>query len=147
MMGLANDPMVTNLGNGNYSINADGVNVYFGQKGDLLYASTPDIVAPKHPAATSASWYPAVQGSYAYALVNISSLLQIPEFKQGVIEGAQASGASIYSVMQLVESLDYLLLTAPTPESVSLRLVFKNKNENALKQVMNVAKHEIYNAL
>ena len=147
MMGLANDPMVTNLGNSNYSINADGVNIYFGQKGDLLYASTPDIVAPKHPAATSASWYPAVQGSYAYALVNISSLLQIPEFKQGVIEGAQESGASIYSVMQLVESLDYLLLTAPTPESVSLRLVFKNKNENALKQVVNVAKHEIYNAL
>lgn len=143
--GVLSDSSIINLGNSNYATSIDGVPAYFGQKDNLLYASTPGVIAPKYPSATSASWYPAVQGSYAYAVVNLSSLLSIPEVKQEVQKEVIAEcGAPGYSVMQLINSLDYLLLTAPTQESLNLSLVFKNKNENSLKQVVDAVKYYVY---
>ena len=145
MSGFTNDSSVVNLGNSNYRIKVDGVDVYFGQKDNLLYASTPVVVTPKYPSATAASWYPAVQGSHAYVVANLSSLLSIPQVKQEVQQEVIAEcGAAGYSVMQLVNSLDYLLLTAPTQESLNLRLVLKNKNENSLKQVVDAVKYVVY---
>lgn len=145
MSGFTNDSSVVNLGNSNYRIKVDGVDVYFGQKDNLLYASTPVVVAPKYPSATAASWYPAVQCSHAYVVANLSSLLSIPQVKQEVQQEVIAEcGAAGYSVMQLVNSLDYLLLTAPTQESLNLRLVLKNKNENSLKQVVDAVKYVVY---
>ena len=152
MTGATSSPEVKNLGNGSYAVDADEyIKVTFGQKENLLYISTAGVVAPKHNSATAASWYPAIQNSYAYAVVSISSLCSIPEFMQEVENGIRDEvgyDESMYQAsMKVVKSLDYLLLTAPTPESVSLRLVLKNKHENALKQFVDIIKPLVYQNL
>ena len=151
MTGATNYPEIRNLSENNYVASSEGVNVYFGQKDKLLYASTPTVIAPKYPSATSASWYPAVQGSHAYVVLNISSWCSIPEFMQGVEMGINETVGNDELARQLafkmVKSIDYLLLTAPTPESLSLQLVLKNKNENVLKQIVDLLKPLVYQNL
>ena len=151
MTGATNSPEIINLGNSNYAASIDGIPAYFGQKDNLLYVSTPTVIAPKYPAATSASWYPAVQGSYAYAVLNISSFCSVPEFMQGVEMGINETVGNDEIARQLsfklVKSIDYLLLTAPTAESLSLQLVLKNKNENVLKQIVDLLKPLVYQNL
>jgi hypothetical protein len=144
---IANIPEVKKLDDNTYTANTNGVNLYFGQQGDLFYASTPSMIAPKSPNVTSASWYSEVQGSKAYAVVNFSSLFSIPEVKQALCKSlADKFGyGSEYNVaVQLVESLDYLLFTAPTFDSVNLTLALKDKKENALKQIVDRVKSAMY---
>lgn len=144
---IANTPEVIKLDDHTYTANTNGVNVYFGQQGDLFYASTPSMMAPKSPNVTSASWYPEVQGSKAYAVVNFSSLFSIPEVKQALCKSLADKfgyGSEYNAAVQLVESLDYLLFTAPTFDSVNLTLALKNKKENALKQIVDRVKSAMY---
>jgi hypothetical protein len=148
--GIADAPGVERCNNGSYCMDADGANIYFGQKDNRLYVSTPKDIASKKSSATSASWYPAVKNSYGYAVINLSSVLSIPEVKKALDEDIKAEQnskkrASKESAKKLINSLDYLLFTATSPESVSLRLVLKNKNENVLKQVVDSVKPLIDN--
>ena len=132
-----------------YRVVADGVGINFGIEQKQLYAKT-DYVSFVETPATAASWYPAVQGSYGYVVVNLSSVLSDPKLKREIEEKLKEEygySTSYGSAIKLVKSLDYLLLTAPTPESLSLQLVLKNKNENVLKQILSEAKHLLYNKL
>ena len=132
-----------------YRVVADGVGINFGIEQKQLYAKT-DYVSYVETPATAASWYPAVQGSYGYVVVNLSSVLSDPKLKYEIEEGLKEEfgySTTYGSAIKLVKSLDYLLLTAPTPESLSLQLVLKNKNENVLKQIVSEAKHLVYNKL
>ena len=130
-----------------YRVVVDGVGVNFGLDQKQLYAKT-DYISYVETPATSASWYSAVQGSYGYVVVNLSSLLADPNIKREV-EGALREefgySSSYGSAIKLVKSLDYILLTAPTSESLSLQLVLKNKKENVLKQIVNEVKPLVNN--
>ena len=130
-----------------YRAVVDGVGVNFGLDQKQLYAKT-DYISYVETPATSASWYSAVQGSYGYVVVNLSSLLADPNIKREVEDALSYKygySSSYGSAIKLVKSLDYLLLTAPTPNSLSLQLVLKNKKENALKQIVNEVKPLVNN--
>lgn len=129
------------VGGDNYLARVGGANYYFGQKAGLFYISTEGEIEPAKEPANRASWYSAAEESYGYIAANLSSILAIQEIRAQVeAEVAKECGSSSESVMTWLKSLDAILFTAPTPESVSLQLLFKNKDENPLVPIADAVK-------
>lgn len=145
--GLLEEMQAKKISEKNYVVDADGVKLYLGQSGNLLYVSTPGALAPKGRSAYKASWYNAVRGSYAYVVLNLSSLFAIEDVKNEVrVQLQKELGKDAHYGMQVVDNLDYLLLNAPTPESLTLRLALKNKSVNSLAQFVNLGKLIVANS-
>jgi hypothetical protein len=143
-MGIADSPDIAQISKNNYLAKIEGSNCYFGQKGSMLYVSTPHQPIVKNNSAVNASWYSSVNGCYGFVVVSFSSLLSNPDIKQS----AQALlkeefGSAGNGVVKVVNSLDYLLFTVPSPNSAKLRLSLKNKSQNALAQIVNIVKQEM----
>jgi hypothetical protein len=145
--GLLDEMRAKKVSDKNYVADADGTKLYLGQSGNSLYLSTPGALAPKRRSAYEASWYNAVRGSYAYVVLNLSSLAAIEDVKNEVRVRLQKElGKDAHYGMQIIDNLDYLLLSAPTPESLTLRLALKNKSVNSLAQFVNLGKLIVANS-
>jgi hypothetical protein len=98
--------------------------------------------------ATQATWYPQVNGSYGYAVGNMAAVLADAEIRNAIAEElAKEMDLSVYASNQLLNSLNYLLFKVDSPESVTLRLVLQNGQENALAQLVNMVKYEVMNQI
>lgn len=137
-------PEVSKVGADTYTTNFEGNKVYFGQKGNALFLSSPYVLESASRPATSAEWYPAVQNSYGYVVVNIASMLKNPTFYKALNDEVKREfDSSAYTVMQLADALNYFVISVPSQESVSMRLVLKNANTNALAQLANIVRPEV----
>lgn len=136
---IASIPGAHSLGDNIYQIFDDGIIGYIGQKEDLIFASTPTIIEQKKQSATKAKWYSEVKGSYGYVVLNLASLFASPEVRR-IPEELGYSRNDAFYINSINDLLDYTILSIPTTQSASYRIVFKNDNENALKQVVDVLK-------
>lgn len=127
------------MGSKLYYMEAEGLPVFFGQQGSKLYLSTPDILELQGNSATNASWYSAVKDSYGFVVLNLDTILANSYISTKVNSEIENLGEP-YSNWgyQIKNSLDYLLLNIPTPESFSLKLVLKNKRKNSLAQIVDI---------
>ncbi len=141
-------PEIQQVGSSMYKIEDGGVCGYFGQQDNALFASTPYPLGVVANPATQATWYPQVNGSYGYAVVNMAAVLADAEIRNAIAEElAKEMDLSVYASNQLLNSLNYLLFKVDSPESVTLRLVLQNGQENALAQLVNMVKYEVMNQI
>ena len=131
-------PELKKLDENTYSAKIEDINAYFGQKDNLIYASTPGQLELKANPATKASWYSEVAGSYGYIVANLSSLLKDPTVKLYASTLVEELGVSSADASKIINSLDYLLYEHSTKESCRVRLSFKNKSKNALAQIIDL---------
>ena len=142
---LAASDEVERVNGDTYSANLDGVTALFGQNGDLLYASLSKPLAPQMKPATEAEWYPAIKGSYGYAVINLDQILSNYTLKDELAKslrrefGRQGGGY----VAKWMDSVSYILYNASDVDSVSFSVVLKNKERNSLQQMVDVVKFDI----
>lgn len=139
---LAFSPDVTRISNNLYTLEVEkGMTAFVGQKDNVLFASMPNVLDAVAETATDSSWYDAVDGSYAYAVVNIAELLNNATIGKELNKEIYSElGSAGYEVMQVFNLFDYCVVTAPTCESVNMSLVLKNQKENSLKQIADKVK-------
>ena len=135
---IASIPGARSVDDNIYQISADGVVAYIGQKKDLLFASTPAIIEKKSKPATEANWYSEVKGSYGYLVFNAASIFACPEIRSEIAN--ECSRDELFYVNRFIDLFDYAVISIPSLESVSYRLVLKNDSENALKQMFDIVK-------
>jgi len=128
-----------------YQFTEDGVTCYLGTSNDLLYLSTQKPLAECVNPATNAAWYPDVKKSYGYFVVNIDEILKNPYIRGEFNEVLRWEFGSDerFLVEQLCNSVSHIVCTFPSNESVKLSLVFKNREINALQQIVDIAKYEV----
>lgn len=135
---IASIPGARSVDDNIYQISADGVVAYIGQKKDLLFASAPAIIEKKSKPATEANWYSEVKGSYGYVVFNAASIFACPEIRSEIAN--ECSRDELFYVNRFIDLFDYAVISIPSLESVSYRLVLKNDSENALKQMFDIVK-------
>ena len=128
---------VTKIGNDSYSANIDGITCYFGQQNNALFAATPSPIYEQYVSAKSAAWYPAVQNTYGYVVANISAMLQNGAIRDE-IESELGYSNDAKLIRQALNTLDYVILTIPSNNSIEMRLVFVDERTNSLQQLVNI---------
>ena len=132
---IASIPGASSVGENIYQVYADGLVAYIGQKDNLLFASVPTALDEKSQPATKANWYSDVKGSYGYFVLNAASIFACSEIRSEIAD--ECSRDELFYVNRFIDLFDYVVLSMPSVESVSYRVVLKNDNENALKQMVD----------
>ena len=116
----------------------NNIKLYVGQEEDMFYAgiNSQPLLSPNP--ATSAVWYNDVRGSVGYSVLNINSLLYCSYVDAAYNEWLSTlSSADAELARSVVSSLDYLYHRLDKRCANELVLVFKDRETNALKQIVD----------
>lgn len=117
---------------------SSNLKLYVGQEDNMFYAgiNAQPLLSPNP--ATSAVWYGDVKGSVGYSVLNINSLLYCSYIDAAYNEWLSGlSSADAELARGAISSLDYLYHRLDKRCANELVLVFKDRETNALKQIVD----------
>jgi hypothetical protein len=127
--------ILTRKSKDNYSLNFGGYYFTVGQQDDTLYATVNMDYKESLAPASDADWYKDIEDSYAYILLNADSIFNnsmISAMWRQVLNDIDDAEAQY--IDSLTKAISYIYLTANTPTSAQLVIVFDDKQTNALEQ-------------
>ena len=109
---------------------------YFGQQENTLFASLGSPLTVAANPATNCDWYQDVAGSYSYIVVDIENLMQneLVSMTYSMMLAGQNSDMEL--INNFVELSDYVYLKLAEPNRTELTVVLKNREVNALQQII-----------
>lgn len=127
--------ILTRKSKDNYSLNFGGYYFTVGQQDDTLYATVNMDYKESLAPASDADWHKDIEDSYAYILLNADSIFNnsmISAMWRQVLNDIDDAEAQY--IDSLTKAISYIYLTANTPTSAQLVIVFDDKQTNALEQ-------------
>lgn len=127
--------ILTRKSKDNYSLNFGGYYFTVGQQDDTIYATVNMDYKESLAPASDADWYKDIEDSYAYILLNADSIFNnsmISAMWRQVLNDIDDAEAQY--IDSLTKAISYIYLTANTPTSAQLVIVFDDKQTNALEQ-------------
>ena len=127
-----------------YSINAFGNKINIGQCDDTFFVGVNNNATKKSPSAANEAWAESVPGCYSYAMIDFNRLFS-SNFGKALlttIYNNVPQGDLSNTTKLVIENLDrFYILTNGTEQSISseLKLTLKNRETNALEQIVHVA--------
>lgn len=109
---------------------------YFGQQENVLFASLGSPLTVAANPATNCDWYQDVAGSYSYIVVDVENLMQneLVSMTYSMMLANQNSDMEL--INNFVELSDYVYLKLAEPNRTELTVVLKNREVNALQQII-----------
>lgn len=138
---------ITRIGGDFFIRNSDGaltmslnnkLKLYLGQQDNTLYAGINEYPILSSKPATEANWYYDIEGSVGYTVVNINALLNsnyIDLAYNNWLNSLPSLDAEL--IRKTTTSLDYAYNRIDTEFTNEFVVVFKNKETNALKQLVD----------
>lgn len=138
--GLAKGGDILKLGEDEYVYNAGGMNIFFGVKDKQLYATNDELCYKNRGKAADksikeASYASDMKGKSMFLVINVEAILELPFVKMLSGFGSQ----EVKTYLELVHKIAYLTVSSEG-EVNEIDLQLKEKNENALKQMVDFAK-------
>ena len=139
-LGLSNQYDILQLGKDEYVLKGVGTNVFFGIKNKQMYATNDELVYKNiektaDKSIKSTAYASDMKGKSGFFVINVEAILELPVVK--MVVGFGGEEATMY--MNLASKISYL--SASSEGQVSeIDLCLKDKNVNALKQIVDFAK-------
>lgn len=139
-IGLKRGQDIVELGKDEYVFKTRGMNVFFGVKDNQMYATNDELLYKNIGKAVDKSVKDApyasdMKGKNGFMAVNFEAIMELPVVKMFIGFGGQQ--AKTYS--ELADKFSYMSVSAEGDASV-LDLCMKDKDTNALKQMVDFAK-------
>lgn len=147
-MDVADDYIISNIsrygagllgrdGENRYSLSLGGFRLALGQQVDTFYAAVNMDYKDSATPASEACWSSEVADSYGYVLVNMDSAMSNSVVTNMWSENLKAmDDAAIDYLDYFVKASSYMYITANTPSSAQIVVVFDDAERNALEQIV-----------
>lgn len=139
-LGMKRGDDILELGKDEYVYKTRGMNVFFGIKDKQMYATNDELLYKNVGKAVDKSVKDApyasdMKGKSAFMAINAEAIMELPVVKMLTGFG----GKQVKTYIDLVNKVSYLSVTSEGETSVS-ELCLKDKDANALKQIVDFAK-------
>ena len=130
---------LTKTGNNQYSLYESGMAMNLGQDDQTLYLALNMDYEKCASSAKKAPWLNDVEDSYGYLVLNIDSMMQnnaIASLYRNAMHNLDYQEAAL--VDNLIDAISYAYVSAETPTSVRMAIVFDDQQTNSLAQIVNI---------
>ena len=132
---------IRKLGENEYVLQTKEMNLFFGLKDKLLYATNDEITYKSRGKAEEKSikdtgYASDIKGKNFFFVINAEAILELPIVKMAVGFG----GEEYQTYYQLASQISYLEISNVNDDVTEIDLILKNKETNALKQIVDFAK-------
>ena len=130
---------LTKTGNNQYSLYESGMAVNLGQDDQTLYLALNMDYEKCASSAKKAPWLNEVEDSYGYLVLNIDSMMQnnaIASLYRNAMNNLNYQEAAL--VDNLMDAISYAYVSAETPTSARMAIVFDDQQTNSLAQIVNI---------
>ncbi|MCI1683177.1 MAG: DUF4836 family protein [Bacteroides sp.] len=138
-LGLNAGEDIIKLGNDEYAFKSPEINFFFGFRNDALYITNNKQLYQTNkmeaPSALNTEYAPEIKGKRAVLIINMESVLNIPFVKVMVAYG----GPEYTAYHSLANKIAYIK-TSIDSQNIEMTLQLKNKDINALKQIVDFIK-------
>lgn len=140
-LGLRRGEDIMQLSENEYVYKTKGMNVFFGVRGKQLYATNDELLyknigKPVDKSIEDAPYVSDMKGKNLFFVVNANAILELPVVKML----AGLGGEEFQTYYQLGSQASYFEVTSENGGKTEIALVLKNKEVNALKQIIDFAK-------
>lgn len=140
-LGLKRGEDIVQLSDNEYVFKTKGMNVFFGVKGKQMYATNDELLYKGIGKAIDKSikdtgYASDMKGKNLFAVINIEAILELPIIKMML----NFSGEEIKMYHSLVSEIAYIEASNESGGKNEITFILKNKEVNALKQIVNFAK-------
>ncbi len=139
-LGLQRGTDIIRLSENEYVYKSRKLNVFFGVKDKMFYATNDELLyknigKASEPSAAKAEYASEIKGKNMALVINIESVCTLPVVRML----AQFGGRQTTSVLSLCEILSYMEVTGDIQKG-NFSLKMKDKETNSLKQIVNFAR-------
>lgn len=139
-LGLTRGQDIIKLGENEYVFKSKGMNVFFGIRNKQMYATNDELLyknigKPADPSIKSAGYASDMKGKHVFFVVNMEAILELPMVKMMIGFG----GEEYQMYYKLASTVSFLEVSSDV-ERGEVTLVLKDKDVNALKQIVDFAK-------
>ena len=147
---VRDDYIISNLGqfiggflhrqdNRHYSGSFSGLDISIGQDDNVFHAGINTTYTLKHDSAADAEWFPYVENSLSYVVVDIDNLMDYSYIKAAnkmLMNDMDSVTRDVYA--QYIELCDYAYISQPNLTEMEVVITLKDDDTNALKQIVDV---------
>ncbi|MCD8091398.1 MAG: DUF4836 family protein [Bacteroides sp.] len=139
-LGLKRGEDIVKLNENEYVYKSRSINIFFGIRDKQMYATNDELLFKSvgkaaDPSVKDANYASGMKGKRMAFVINAEAVLGLPVVKM-LVEFGGHQAATYYS---LLDNISYLEVTGDSDKSV-ITLQLKDKNVNALKQIVDFAK-------
>lgn len=140
-LGLSKGEDILQLSENEYVYKTKGMNIFFGVRGKELYATNDELLyknigKPVDKSVADAPYASEMKGKSMFFVVNANAILELPVVKMLVGFG----GEEFQTYYNLASQASYFEVTSENGEKTEMALILKDKENNALKQIIDFAK-------
>ena len=139
-LGLRRGEDIVKLNEDEYVYKSRNINIFFGVRDKQMYATNDELLyknicKPADPSAKDTNYAPTLKGKRSAFVINAEAVLDLPVIKMMVEYG----GAEYNTYYSLGSNISYLEATGDGDKG-NITLQLKDKDVNALKQIVNFVK-------
>lgn len=143
-LGLSKGDDILQLSENEYVYKTKGMNIFFGTRGKQLYATNDELLyknigKPIDKSIEEAPYASDIKGKSLFFVVNANAIVDLPVVKML----AGLGGEEFQTYYKLSSQASYFDITSVNGEKTEIALVLKDKEVNALKQIIDFAKQFI----
>lgn len=116
-----------------------GLDISIGQDDNVFHAGINTTYTLKHDSAADAEWFPYVENSLSYVVVDIDNLMDYSYIKAAnkmLMNDMDSVTRDVYA--QYIELCDYAYISQPNLTEMEVVITLKDDETNALKQIVDV---------
>ena len=116
-----------------------GFDISIGQDDNVFHAGINTTYTLKHDSAADAEWFPYVENSLSYVVVDIDNLMDYSYIKAAnkmLMNDMDSVTRDVYA--QYIELCDYAYISQPNLTEMEVVITLKDDETNALKQIVDV---------
>lgn len=140
-LGLAKGEDILKLADNEYVYKSRSGNIFFGYKDKYIYATNDELLYKntgklKGASLKEARYAPNIEGKRKYLVIDIEAVSQLPIIQMMLVFG----GSGIAAYYNIATRISYLEFTEKDLMKYDINIVLKNKEENAIKQILDLAR-------
>lgn len=140
-LGLGRGEDILQLSENEYVYKTKGMNIFFGVRGKELYATNDELLyknigKPVDKSIEDAPYASDIKGKGLFFVINANAILDLPVVKML----AGMGGEEFQTYYKLGSQVSYFEVTSENGEKTEIALILKDKEVNALKQIIDFAK-------